>query len=59
MKKYYIAYYSRNTYKTKIIIADSANHAIKKARVKNIIDVKEIVEKEYLAYINPSKYIYI
>lgn len=59
MKKWYIAYYSRNTYKHKYVSADTVDQAIKRARVKDIIDVKEITTSKALAYAQPSAYIYI
>lgn len=43
MYRYHIVYVVGNTYKSKFIIADNTQSAIKKARVKNIVDI--FVEK--------------
>lgn len=37
--KWRVDYVVGNTYKVKYVIADSASQAIKKARVKNIVDL--------------------
>ena len=37
--KWQVDYVVGNTYKVKYVIADSASQAIKKARVKNIVDL--------------------
>ena len=44
MKMYFVTYYyrSKNLYTFKIVHADSYELAIKKARVKHIVDIKEI-----------------
>lgn len=42
--KWRVDYVVGNTYKVKYVIADSASQAIKKARVKNIVDLN-IVER--------------
>jgi hypothetical protein len=39
MKKWRVDYVVGNTYKVKYVIADSAQSAIKKAKVKNIVDL--------------------
>ena len=50
MKYWRISYYrTRNWIHVKYIKAEHAEGAIKKARVKDIIDVKEISEEEYKA----------
>lgn len=59
MKKWYIAYFSRNSYRSKCIDADTSEQAIKRAKVKNIIDLKEITQSQALAQSNPSAYIYL
>ena len=45
MKTYIIDYVVGNTYKTKEVKAETIEQAIKKARVKNIVDINI---KEYL-----------
>lgn len=40
MKKWAVDYVVGNTYKTKYVWADTAAEAIKKARVKNIVDLR-------------------
>lgn len=47
MKIWKVWYYirSKNLYTTKVVYADTAQKAIKKARVKNIEDIYEIDEK--------------
>ncbi len=42
--KWRIDYVVGNTYKVKYIIADSASQAIKRARVKNIVDLNIVKE---------------
>ena len=42
MKKWHVFYLVGNTYKQKIVYAQNASEAIKKARVKNIIDLQII-----------------
>jgi hypothetical protein len=44
MNMYFVTYYIRNRYlyTFKIVHADTPQKAIKKARVKHIIDIKEI-----------------
>ena len=42
MKKWYVCYLVGNTYKQKFVYAESACEAIKKAKVKNIIDLQII-----------------
>ena len=44
MKKWEVCYYvrSKNLYTTKTIYADTAQEAIKKARVKHVEDIYEI-----------------
>ena len=42
--KWQIDYVVSNTYKVKYVIADNASQAIKKARVKNIIDLNIVKE---------------
>ena len=37
-----VDYIVGNTYKVKYITADTATEAIKKARVKNIVDLKQV-----------------
>ena len=59
MKKWYIAYFSRGAYRSKYIDDDTPDQAIRHARVKNIIDMKEITKSKALAMSNPSAYIYI
>ncbi len=50
MKYWRISYYkTRNWIHVKYIKAEHAEWAIKKARVKDIIDVEEISEEEYKA----------
>jgi len=50
MKHWRISYYrTHNWINTKYIKDEHAQGAINKARVKNIIDVEEISEKEYKA----------
>lgn len=39
MKKWIVDYVVGNTYKVKYVFADTAAAAIKKARVKNIVDI--------------------
>ena len=48
MNMYFVTYYirSKHLYTFKIVHADSYQKAIKKARVKHIIDIKEITAKE-------------
>lgn len=41
-KKWRVDYVVGNTYKYKIIIAENAKTAIKKSRVKNIVDLNEV-----------------
>lgn len=40
--KWRVDYVVGNTYKVKYVIADSASQAIKKARVKNIVDLNVV-----------------
>lgn len=49
MKKlYFIEYYKRaNTYANKIVEAETTEQAIKRARVKNIEDIKELNAKNF------------
>lgn len=49
MKKlWFIEYYKRaNCYANKIIEADNAEKALKKARVKNIEDIKEVNSQNF------------
>ena len=42
--KWRIDYVVGNTYKVKYVIADSAPQAIKRARVKNIVDLNIVKE---------------
>ena len=44
MNMYFISYYikNKNLYTFKIVHADDVQQAIKKARIKNIVDIKEI-----------------
>lgn len=42
MKKWYVCYLVGSTYKQKIVYGESASEAIKKAKVKNIIDLQII-----------------
>jgi hypothetical protein len=44
MKMYFITYYirSKNLYTFKIVHADTVEKAIKKARVKHIVSIKEV-----------------
>ena len=42
--KWRVDYVVGNTYKVKYVIADSASEAIKKARVKNIVDLNIVKE---------------
>ncbi len=50
MKYWQIDYYrTRNWIDKKYIKDESAQGAIKKARVKNIVDVQEVTEEEYKA----------
>ena len=52
MKYWIIDYYrTRNLIDTKYIKDKCAQGAIKKARVKHIIDVQETTEEDYLTYI--------
>lgn len=44
--KWRVDYVVGNTYKVKYVIADSASQAIKKARVKNIVDLNIIGDVE-------------
>lgn len=44
MKKWCIDYVVGNTYKVKYVYAKTAQEAIKKARIKNIIDINEVKE---------------
>lgn len=44
--KWRVDYVVDNTYKVKYVIADSASQAIKKARVKNIVDLNIIGDVE-------------
>ena len=41
MKKWRVVYVVGNTYKTKYVFAATNTQAIKKARVKNIVDLEE------------------
>ena len=45
MKKWQVDYLVKNTYKVKYLLAKDSREAIKKARVKNIVDL-QIVESE-------------
>lgn len=47
MKKYRIEYCVGNTYKYKIVLADSVQQAIKKARLTTSVTDIEIVGEEY------------
>ena len=50
MKYWRIDYYrTKNWINTKYVKDKSAQKAIKKARVKNIVDVREITENDYKA----------
>lgn len=42
MNKWRIVHVVGNTYKVKYIIAETPEKAIKKARIKNIVDIKEV-----------------
>ena len=42
--KWRIDYVVGNTYKVKYVMADSASQAIKKARVRNIVDLNIVKE---------------
>lgn len=44
-KKWRVDYVVGNTYKYKIIVAENAEKAIKKAKVKNIVDLNELEVK--------------
>ncbi len=46
MKKWIVDYRVGNTYKVKFVYADTAEQAIKKARVKNIVDLNIVDEGE-------------
>ena len=54
--KWCVDYVVGNTYKVKYVIADSASQAIKKARVKNIVDlnIAESVKNEKSRKANSS-----
>ena len=53
MKYWRIDYYrTRNWINTKYVKDKSAQEAIKKARVKNIVDVQEATEEEYKAAVS-------
>ncbi len=45
IKKWRVDYRVGNTYKVKYVLAENASKAIKKARIKNIVDL-QICEKE-------------
>ena len=45
MKKWYMTYLVGNTYKGKYVLADTSEQAIKKARVKNIVELFPVDEK--------------
>ena len=46
MKKWYVLYYvkKQNLYTYKVVQAETASEAIKKARVKNVVDLKILEE---------------
>lgn len=44
MKKWIVDYVVGNTYKIKYVYAETAEEAIKKARVKNIVDLNIVAE---------------
>ena len=44
--KWEVCYRVGSWYKVKYIIADTAEQAIRKARVKNIVDLKEVANGE-------------
>lgn len=44
MKKWRVEYVVGNTYKSKYIFAETANDAIKKAKIKNIVDLYPVDE---------------
>ena len=44
MKKWSVDYVVGNTYKIKYVYAETAEEAIKKARVKNIVDLNIVAE---------------
>ena len=46
MKSYEVVYRVGNTYKFKIVHAETADKAIRKARIKNIIDLICIDDKQ-------------
>ena len=48
--KWRVDYVVGNTYKVKYVIADSASQAIKKARVKNIVDLNIVEECKTAKY---------
>ena len=57
MKYWRIDYYrTRNWVNTKYVKDKSAQGAIKKARVKNIVDLQEVTEEEYKARLAKRKY---
>ena len=44
MNAYYVSYFSRGSYTFKIVLADTYKQAIKKSRIKNIEEIKEMDE---------------
>ena len=44
MKKWIVDYVVGNTYKVKYVYAETAEEAIRKARVKNIVDLNIVAE---------------
>lgn len=46
MKKWRIDYRVGNTYKVKYVLAENASKAIKRSRIKNIVDLQICEEKE-------------
>lgn len=57
--KWYVSYFARGAYRWKIVFANNAEQAIKRARVKDINDLKIITNDEQQARENPSCYTYI
>lgn len=57
--KWYVSYFARGAYHYKIVSADSAEQAIRRARVKDINDLKIITNDEQQARENPSCYTFV
>jgi len=58
MKTWEVAYYNRGCYRYKDVNAESAEQAIKRSRVKNIITLRIVTKNKALADSNPSSYTY-